>query len=232
MFGKQKHAPGTAGDAENPYLNARRTWNDHTGGLAQSRRLWQLQALLSSMIVLGCVGGLIDANSKSKFVPYVVKVSDLGQPVAVAPADRAQPVDSRVAQAQVASFIDSARSITADVTIERRNVFRVYAMLQQGDAATVKMSEWFNANPPMTRAATQTVEVQVTSVIPQSPTTWQVDWVETVRDRSGQPSEAPIHMRALVTVAVRAPTSQTTEEMMRANPLGLYVSDYSWSKVV
>jgi len=232
MFGTKKRAAGPAEGTESPYLAARRTWNDHTGGLAQSRRLWQLVALLNSMIVLAAVGALAAANSQSKFVPYVVKVSDLGEPVAVAPADRAQPVDSRVVQAQVANFIDSARSITADVTLERRNVFRVYAMLQQGDAATIKMSEWFTANPPMTRAATQTVEVQVTSTIPQTATTWQVDWVETVRDRSGQPTEPPIRMRALVTVRVNAPTSQTTEEMVRANPLGLYVSDFSWSKVV
>ena len=232
MFGSKKRAPGPAEPAESPYLAARRTWNDHVAGLAASRRLWQLVALLNSIIVLAAVGGLVAANSQSRFVPYVVKVSDLGEPVAVAPADRAQPVDTRVIQAQVASFVDSARSITADVTLERRNVFRVYAMLQQGDAATVKMSEWFNANPPMTRAATQTVEVQMTSVIPQTATTWQVDWVETVRDRSGQPTEPPIRMRALVTVRVSAPTRQTTEEMVRANPLGLYVSDFSWSKVV
>jgi type IV secretion system protein VirB5 len=232
MFGWRKRAPGPPEEVESPYLAARRTWNDHVGGLAASRRLWQLVALLNSMIVLAAVGGLVAANSQSKFVPYVVKVSDLGEPVAVGPADRAQPVDSRVAQAQVANFIDSARSVTADVTLERRNVFRVYAMLQQGDAATVKMSEWFNGNPPITRASTQTVEVQVTSVIPQSATTWQVDWVETVRDRSGQLTGPPIRMRALVTVRVSAPTSQTTEEMMRANPLGLYVSDFSWSKVV
>lgn len=232
MLRAKKRAAGPAEGIESPYLAARRSWNDHVGGLAASRRLWQLLALLNSLVVLAAVGGLVAANSQSKFVPYVVKVSDLGQPVAVAPADRAQPVDSRVVQAQVGSFIDSARSITADVTLERRAVFRVYAMLQQGDAATVKMSEWFNANPPMTRAATQTVEVQVTSVIPQSATTWQVDWIETARDRSGQPTEPLIRMRALVTVTVRAPTSQTTEEMMRANPLGLYVSDFSWSKVV
>ena len=232
MFGSKKSGPGRAEQAESPYLAARQTWNDHVGGLAASRRLWQLVALLNSMIVLAAVGGLVEANSQSKFVPYVVKVSDLGEPVAVAAADRAQPVDARVVQAQVAGFIESARSVTADVTLERRNVFRVYAMLQQGDAATVKMSEWFNANPPMTRAATQTVEVQVTSTIAQSATTWQVDWVETVRDRSGQPTEPPGRMRALVTIRVSAPTSQTTEEMVRANPLGLYVSDFSWSKVV
>jgi type IV secretion system protein VirB5 len=232
MFGTKKRAPVTGEGTESPYLAARRTWNDHVGGLAASRRLWQLVALLNSMVVLAAVGGLVAANSQSKFVPYVVKVSDLGEPVAVAPANRAQPVDSRVVQAQVASFIDGARSVTADVTLERRNVLRVYAMLQQGDAGTVKMSEWFNAKPPMTRAETQTVEVQVTSTIQQSATTWQVDWVETLRDRSGQPTEPPNRMRALVTVRISAPTSQTTEEMMRANPLGLYVSDFSWSKVV
>jgi type IV secretory pathway TrbF-like protein len=232
MFGSKKRSSGPAEDTENPYLNARRTWNHLFGSMGASRRLWQLTALLNSMIVLAAVGGLVAANSQSKFVPYVVKVSDLGEPVAVAPADRAQPVDTRVVQAQVASFVDSARSVTADVTLERRGVFRVYAMLQQGDAATAKMSEWFNSNPPMTRAATQTVEVQVTSTIAQTPKTWQVDWVETVRDRSGQPTEPPIRMRALVTVNVVAPTSQTTEEMVRANPLGLYVSDFSWSKVV
>lgn len=232
MFGLNKGATAPAHPAESPYLAARRAWNDHVGGLAASRRLWQLVALLNSMILLAAVGGLVAASSQSRFVPYVVKVSDLGEPVAVAPADRAQPVDARVVQAQVASFIESARSITADVTLERRNVFRVYAMLQQGDAATVKMSEWFNANPPLTRAATQTVEVQVTSTIPQTGRTWQVDWVETVRDRSGQPTEPPIRMRALVTVRVSAPTSRTSEQMVRANPLGLYVSDFSWSKVV
>ena len=232
MFGSRKGGLSPHEGTESPYLAARRTWNDHVGGLAASRRLWQLVALLNSMIVLAAVGGLVAANSQSKFVPYVVKVGDLGEPVAVAPADRAQPVDTRVVQAQVASFIDSARAVTADVTLERRNVFRVYAMLQQGDAATVKMSEWFNANPPIARASTQTVEVQVTSVIPQSASTWQVDWVETVRDRAGQPTEAPIRLRALVSVRISAPTSQTTEAMIRANPLGLYVSDFSWSKVV
>lgn len=232
MIGSKKRPQGMDYDSESPYLTARRTWNDHVGGIASSRRLWQLVALVNCMIVLAAVGGLIAANSQSKFVPYVVKVSELGEAVAVAPADRAQPVDTRVVQAQVASFIDSARSITADVTLERRNVLRVYAMLQQGDAATIKMSEWFNANPPTTRAATQTVEIQVTSTIAQSATTWQVDWVEIVRDRSGQQSEPPARMRALVTVRTSAPTSQTTEDQVRANPLGLYVTDFSWSKVV
>lgn len=43
----------------NPYLNARRQWNDHVGSIAASRRLWQTMAILSMLIVLACVGGII-----------------------------------------------------------------------------------------------------------------------------------------------------------------------------
>jgi type IV secretion system protein VirB5 len=37
-------------------------------------------------------------------------------------------------------------------------------------------------------------------------------------------------MRALVTVQVRPDIAGASEEQMRANPLGIYVSDYAWSK--
>jgi type IV secretory pathway TrbF-like protein len=219
----------------NPYLNARRSWNDHVDGVAQSKRVWQTLALMTMMILLTSVVGLIYVAAQSKFVPYVVKVSDLGDAVAVSRADKASPVDRRVVAAEVAAFIQDARSVTADVTLERQNVLHVYSMLQTGDAATAKMSEWFNATPtsqPLVRAATETVEAQITSVIPASKSTWQVDWQETTRDRMGVLTSAAVRMRALVTVRVSPPTSDTTEQQVRDNPLGLYVSDYSWSRVV
>jgi type IV secretion system protein VirB5 len=68
------------------------------------------------------------------------------------------------------------------------------------------------------------------SVIPQTPDTWQVDWVETVRDRQGVMKTQPARMRALVTVYTVPSTPQTTEEQVRNNPLGIYVRDFSWSR--
>jgi type IV secretion system protein VirB5 len=38
-------------------------------------------------------------------------------------------------------------------------------------------------------------------------------------------------MRALITVYTTAPTPQTTEEQIRMNPTGIYVRDFSWSKL-
>jgi hypothetical protein len=36
--------------------------------------------------------------------------------------------------------------------------------------------------------------------------------------------------RGLITVYVEPPTSATTEQQFRRNPLGIYVRDFSWSK--
>ncbi|HYQ92664.1 MAG TPA: conjugal transfer protein TrbF [Candidatus Competibacteraceae bacterium] len=218
---------------DNPYLTARRAWNEHVGGVVSSRQTWQVIGILSLLIALAGVGGMIYIGSQSKFVPYVIEVDKLGQAVAVAPADKAAPVDARVVHASVAAFIADARLVTPDTAVQRNAIFRVYAMLAPNDPATAKMTEWLNGTPessPFKRAAKETVTVEITSVLPQSSETWQVDWVETARDRQGIIKVQPFRMRALVTVYVVPPTSQTTEEQIRRNPIGIYVRDFSWSK--
>ena len=107
------------GEVENPYLAARRTWNEHVGAVVSSRQTWQVVGILSLLIVLAAVGGLIHIGSQSKFVPYVVEVDKLGQAVAVAPAQRAAAVDQRVVHASVASFVSDARLVTPDVALQR-----------------------------------------------------------------------------------------------------------------
>jgi type IV secretory pathway TrbF-like protein len=67
-------------------------------------------------------------------------------------------------------------------------------------------------------------------VLPQTADTWQVDWMETARDRQGVVKGAPQRWRALVTVYAMGTTPDTTEEQIRNNPLSIYVRDFSWSK--
>lgn len=74
-----------SGEAENPYLAARRTWNDHVGGVVSQRQTWQVIGILSLLIALAGVGGVIHIGSQSKFIPYVVEVDKLGQTVAAGP---------------------------------------------------------------------------------------------------------------------------------------------------
>ncbi|SFL27414.1 type IV secretion system protein VirB5 [Nitrosomonas aestuarii] len=222
-----------AGENDNPYLSARRTWNDHMRSVQSSRNMWQILAILCLLIALAGIGGMIYIGSQSKFIPYVVQVNKLGEAIAVSRADRAAVADQRVVHASLASFINDMRMVTPDVALQRRAVFRAYAMLNTNDAATPKANTWFNgteASSPFKRAETQTVSVDIISVIPQSPETWQVDWLEKVYDRQGHLTEQPFKMRALIRIYHRPPTQTTTEEQIRNNPLGIFIQDFSWSK--
>lgn len=67
------------GENENPYLSGRRSWNDHMESVAASRNMWQILAILSLMITLAAVGGIIHIGSQSKFIPYVVRIDNLGR---------------------------------------------------------------------------------------------------------------------------------------------------------
>ncbi len=221
------------GENENPYLAARRTWNDLTAASIANRQMWQLFGILSLMIALAAVGGMIYIGSQSRFIPYVVEVDRHGGTIAIAPAQRAAKTDPRVVHFNVASFISDLRLVTPDIALQRKAIYRVYSMLSTKDPATAKANEWLNGteeSSPFKRAEKETVSVEISSVLPQTPDTWQVDWIETVYDRQGVMKAQPYNMRALITVYALPATTQTTEEQIRNNPLGIYVRDFSWSR--
>lgn len=216
-----------------PYLNARRTWNSHVGSLIASRTLWQATALIGLLIVLASVGGVVYIGSQSKFVPYVIEVNKLGEAMSVAPADKAAKTDQRVIRSSVAEFIVNARTVTPDIAMQRRAIFKVYALMNAGSPSTRKMTAYLNGSPetnPFKRAEKQTVNVEIVSAIPQTATTWQVDWIETQRSRKGEVQGRPFRMRALLNVETRTIPGDINEEQLRLNPLGIYITDYSWSK--
>lgn len=220
-------------EIENPYLSARRAWNEHVGAVVSSRQTWQVVGILSLLIAFASVGGVIHIGSQSKFIPYVIEIDKLGETVAIGPVQASDVADPRVVLAAVSNFITNARIVTPDIALQRKAIYAVYAMLSPKDPATVKMNEWMNGteeSSPFKRAEKEIVNTEIKTVLPQTSDTWQVDWVETVRDRQGVVKEEKT-MRALVTVYIAEPTSQTTEEQLRMNPMSIYTRDFSWSQI-
>ena len=147
--------------------------------------------------------------------------------------DRAAPADPRIISSLIARTITLARMVTPDVLVQRNAIFELYASLNSSDPAALKMNEYLGSNSetsPFKRAAKETVDVQITSILPQSNETWQVDWLETVRARGDGSIISRFRMRALVSIYVAPPTSQTSEEQIRKNPLGIFIRDFNWSK--
>lgn len=223
-----------ASSGASPYLSARRTWNHHVGTVVAQRQMWQIVAILALLIALAAIGGLIHFASRSTNLVYVVEVDKHGQAITVGPVQSSAKADARIIHAAVADFIGCARLVTLDVALQRKCVFRVYSMLSPNDPATPKMNEHLNGTEdasPFRRAANELVNTEIKTVIPQTPATWQVEWVESTRDRQGTLKSQPVTWRALVTTYTADVGPQTTDDQLRNNPLGIYVRDYSWARV-
>lgn len=221
------------GESTNPYLSARRTWNDLMKAQVATRRAWEMIAILCLLIALASVGGIAYVGSQSKFIPFLYHVDPQGHAMAIGPVDQASPTDPRVLAATISEFVSNARLVTVDAALQRKAVYQVYAMLSEQDPATSKMNQWMNGTEdsnPFTRAEKETVTVDISTVLPQTPDTWEVTWVESVWDRKGEVKTQPVPMRALVTVYRAEPSATVTEDELRRNPLSVYVRDFSWSK--
>lgn len=229
-------SPALAKDklTDNPYFNARRSWNDSLKSLAVERQTIIMLALLALLVGLAGVGGIIYIGSQTKFVPHIIEVDKLGQPLAIGAAEGLSDANKQlVIRSRLASLVSDARMVTPDAQLQTDAIYRVYASITRSDPAMEKMNQWYNGtdkSTPFVRAQKETVSVQIDSALPLSDETWQLDWTETTRDRQGFETKLPEKWRALITVYLVAPTNDTTEEQLFKNPLGIYVKDFSWSK--
>jgi type IV secretory pathway TrbF-like protein len=212
----------------NPYLAARREWDERYGDLITHARNWRSAALLSSLVALVATGGVVWQSAHSRVVPFVVLVDSLSRPIASGLAEQASTGDDRLRRAVIQSWIENVRMVTNDAIAQRRAIDRVYAHIANGTAAQAFVSEFYRNDPPFKRAQTDTVAVEVKSVLPTSDRTFEVDWVETARDLFGAVKSTD-HWKGAFTVALNPPTE---ERQARVNPLGLYVTAASWARVL
>jgi type IV secretory pathway TrbF-like protein len=211
---------------EDPYLNARREWNERYGSYIARARNWRLAALGSIAVSVILAFGVVWLGSQSKVVPYVVEVDKLGQAVAVQRADRAAPADQRIVKAQLASWIADVRTVTADPIAQKAALTRVYAFVDSSGATI--LNDYYRDNSPFDAAQQSRVAVSVDAVLPISDTSYQVQWTESARDVQGQLLKTT-HWQASIELAFAPPTEES--ELLR-NPLGIYVHSISWTQHV
>lgn len=229
---KKKNRSNIKGEV-NPYLNAKKTWNSYVGSLMYSRLCWQVTALISLLITLCSVSGVIFIGSQSKYIPYIVEKDSTGR---VTTGGLAYPVatpDDIMYQATVSDFIFYSRIVTPDASLQRKAIFKVYSMLSDNDPSIKKMNEWMkkDGKSPFDRASKEVVNVEIKSVLKQTNNTWQVEWLESVRDRQGELIKEPFRMRALVTVYQASLVSSKTLDDINNNPANIYINDFFWSEL-
>jgi len=212
----------------NPYLAARREWDERYGDQITRAKNWRALASLSGMIALVATSGLIWMTVRSHVVPFVVLIDSLGRPVASGIAEQASGSDDRLRRASIFTWVENLRLVTTDGVAQRKAIDRVYAQIASGSAAQTFISDFYRSAPPASRAQTETVSVNVSSVLPTSDRTFEVEWIETTRDLYGTVKTTE-HWKGSFSVVINPPTD---ERLARVNPVGMYVTSASWAKVL
>ena len=80
----------------NPYLAARREWDERYGDQITRARNWRTMALLCSLTSLVACGGMIWLSVHSRVVPFIAVVDGLGRPIASGTGDQTTTADERL----------------------------------------------------------------------------------------------------------------------------------------
>jgi len=212
----------------NPYVAARREWDERYGEIITRARNWRFIAILSAMATLVAVVGIVVLSARSKVVPFVVAIDSLGRTLAAGPAEVTTTKDEKLKKAVLFAWIEELRLVTTDPFAQRKAIDHVYAHLAMGSEAQAFVTAFYRGEPPQKRGQTQTVSIDVKSVLPNSNRTYEIEWIETTHDLNGGILSTD-HWKGSFTIALNPPTE---ERLMRVNPLGIYVTDAAWTKVL
>ena len=206
-----------------PYQRAGQLWDERIGSARVQAKNWRLMSFGSLGLSIALAGGLIWQSMQSRVTPYVVQVDKLGEVQAVGPAGQSyKPTDAEFAW-YLARFITDVRSLSSDPIVVRKNWLEAYDYAT--DHGAVFLNQFAQANDPFKSVGERTVSVQVTSVVRASDASFQVKWVEQIYEHDALAKTE--RWTAIVSVITQQPT---TAEVLRKNPLGLYVNGLNWSR--
>lgn len=215
-------------DETNPYLDAKREWLERYGNYISQKRNWQIIAVLSAIISLICVIFLGYSTTQNKLIPYVIEVDKLGNTSKVGIVQNIDLKNPNVIKYSLNTFIYSWRSVWGDVEIQRKFIFDAYAYLEPNSKAFNFINEEYREKNPFKQVSKENVRVKVKSIVPQNADTWQVEWEEEVRNLKEE-IISQITYRGFFQVKQIVPTS---EEQILKNPLGIFIFDLNYAKIL
>ncbi len=210
--------------ADTPYARARQEWDARMGSAVLSARSWRRIAF-ASLALAGVLGGSLTlvALQRRTFV-HVVEVTPEGQVMSVRAADGAwTPGQAQIAY-HLGRFVRLVRSLPTDGVVLRENWLDAYKFLTPQAAA--HLSEIARQDDPFLSLGRVGRTVYVRSIIARSDNSWEVSWIE--RSTNGAGTDDGEAYSGVFTVTTRAPR---TADEIASNPLGLLISDFSWSRV-
>lgn len=210
-----------------PYHAARWARDRHVEELDNRVAYLRGLAFLLAAVCAVAVHGAVSLARQSRIVPYIVEVDRLGQPLAFGRVEEMSVPEERLLRGEVARFLDAMRTVHTDPVAQNRMIDRGYAYTR--GAARAYVDAYFSTprnNPHLAaREILRLVDVRAVRRVAGSAGTWEVQWEEyEVPVRGGAATVRP--WQGTLRTAVVPPRD---EQALFDNPLGVYVTDLSWS---
>ena len=214
---------GRTPEPETPYQRAGQSWDDRIGSARVQARNWRLMAFGGLLLTTGMSAALVWQSLQSKVVPYVVAIDRLGEARAVSEAERDyQPSDTQIAW-HLGRFITNVRARSLDAVLMRENWLSAYDFATERGA--LFLGEYARSANPFAEIGRRTVAVQINSVVRASDSSFRINWTEQAYERGSLIGTS--RWTAVATIKIQTPRSA---DVLRKNPLGIYVDAIDWSR--
>ncbi|HVT87710.1 MAG TPA: conjugal transfer protein TrbF [Tepidisphaeraceae bacterium] len=225
-FGKRTTSYGSTATApiETPYTLAAGEWDNRIGSARVQARNWRYIAFAAMTGMLMLAVGLIHLADKKQVATYVVEVDSLGRPGRITLAsDAYQPTAAQTGYF-VGELVRLVRERPLDPVVMRKQWTKAYGFL--ADDAIPAMNQYAASDTGMDALGNRLARtVEVGSVLQRSKDSYQVRWIETTYANGMRKSTD--QYTGLFNVVLSPP--KTEEEAFR-NPIGLYVTNFTWSR--
>lgn len=213
-----------AAPPETPYRRAQQEWDARMGASVLSARTWRRVAFACLALMAALIAGLVIVALQQRTFVHVVEVDPQGQVLSVRVAEgRWSPTEAQTAY-HIGRFVRLVRSLPTDGVVLRENWLEAYKFLTPQAAA--QLTEIARQDDPFLSLGRVGRTVYIRSIIARSDDSYEVSWIERSTNDSGMnDGEA---YSGVFTVTTRPPRNA---DEIAVNPLGLLISDFSWSRV-
>jgi type IV secretory pathway TrbF-like protein len=218
-----------SGEPVTPYKRAGQEWDDRMGSLAVQAYHWRLACFVLAVGFSVQTAGTIYLGTLPKAATHVVELDRLGAARYVGPiANASYKPGAESIRYYLRQFVHHTRCLTSDTDVLKTWWIVAYRFLTP--PASTALTTYVQANSPFTRAQEQRVGVEFTALIPLSADTWQVDWREITTDKDGNQISS-LNWRATFRVVIRS-LDPAKDEIIDDNPLGIFIDEFHWTRLL
>lgn len=170
--------------------------------------------------------GYLAADTKNKFIPYLVTVDKQGSILSVGKVQEQRVIPSQVVSAYLCDFIENLHTKTTDSALQLELINKVYAAIALNSNAQKVVDEHYQQKNYLKQDLVSE-QAFVDSIVGITNESVQIEFfIKTIKSNEEIVKD---YYTALISYKIDTP-NYTQLELLRLNPIGLFIYDLNISK--